>query len=69
MLLMIMPHLWRPHRASLDDIPKQVLRMDAAPACRRPVLSKCINRFVSVRLFPYLLVWLDWLSELFLIQQ
>lgn len=28
-----------------------------------------LNHFVSVRLFPYLLVWLDWLSELFLIQQ
>ena len=31
--------------------------------------SKCINRFVSVRLFPYLPVWLDWFCELFLIQQ
>lgn len=28
-----------------------------------------INHLESVRLFPYLPVWLDWISELFLIRQ
>ena len=28
-----------------------------------------INRLESVRLFPYLPVWLDWFCELFLVQQ
>lgn len=36
---------------------------------KNKAFSKCINRFVSVRLFPYLPVWLDWFCELFLIQQ
>lgn len=31
---------------------------------KNKAFSKCINRFVSVRLFPYLPVWFDWFCEL-----